>query len=257
MGRKLGWYLRGLKLLQFVQDNSPIKSMVTFRIADKLRSYALSEVGMYSRCCAAFGAVFMMSTVFVSQAAATDHGSAAVTFQDWRGSLEQTTLPDGSVLNEYVASTQSGSTAGATLTLSFVPRFGCSPVFSVVLPAELADEADRDANMTLVLDQLSQDFPVLVDSGNSEVRLSLNAESDTQRSVRKQLDEASRASVSWQTREPPLGGAADTGNVAGVVADAGPTDQPFPVSFSLLGSKMTSEAVEKRCIGHEPIPYDN
>ncbi len=62
----------------------------------------------------------------------------------WSGALDQATLADTSILNEYVAQTYSENVNGASIQLAFVPRFNCSPVFSVRLSAAAAAAPHRE-----------------------------------------------------------------------------------------------------------------
>jgi hypothetical protein len=159
--------------------------------------------------------------------------------QDWTGTLVQHTLPDMSILSEYIAQTFSGSTSGASLQLSFVPRFNCTPVISVNVRAA-AEEAGSEATLNLILDNSEVPFPALVDGQNSGRRFSFNADHLAQDKLRRMLDNSNRATFQW------VNAVAGQGSEAGV---------PPQVEFSLLGSRMTTNSVESHCHAHKPIPF--
>ncbi len=160
----------------------------------------------------------------------------------WSGALDQVTLADTSILNEYVAQTYSESVSGASVQLAFVPRFNCSPVFSVRLSPEAASAIDDDLAITLTVDDVVMEFPVIVDRSGSSREYSFDANRVEQEKLRALLDISSRASISWAP-----------------AAENTSQDAEFPdsvtITFSLLGSKMSMDAVEAQCKAHEPIPY--
>jgi len=200
---------------------------------------------MFSRCLAGFGVCFLLSHSAVSVA----DRAAVIDSRDWQSSLQQTTLPDNSVLSEYVASTQSINTFGAQLHVSFSPRFGCMPQISVLLPTAFANDIAMQESLEFSIDQKEQSFPVLVDANDSLTRYSLNADSSNHQIVRKKLDLASEATVLWGPALLQISN-----------ASAKPLVEPrstITADFSLLGSRKAVELVERQCKSHEPIPYNN
>jgi len=201
---------------------------------------------MFSRYLAGFGACLLISHSMTSLA----DGAPVIDSKDWQGSLHQTTLPDGSVLSEYVASTQSINTFGAQLHVSFVPRFSCMPQISVRLSATVASNFAMQESLKFSIDQEDQIFPVLVDAHDSLVRYSLNADSSTHQVIRDKLDFASEATVVWGPDLPPRNEGASTeslGEARGAIA----------ADYSLLGSRKAVAMQENRCKSHEPIAYNN
>ncbi|NND91300.1 MAG: hypothetical protein HKN42_10585 [Granulosicoccus sp.] len=165
-------------------------------------------------------------------------------YQDWSGSLVQTTLPDTSVLSEYIAHTYSGSTAGASLRLTFAPRFNCSPMMALVVRDPGGDIAASGKRVTLMVDTTRVDFPALIDQDEASLRYSYNADSEEQQKLRALLDVSSRATMQW---EMPDGDATEPAE-----ADA---SARHTVTFSLLGSRLSAQSVERHCKSHVPIPF--
>ena len=160
----------------------------------------------------------------------------------WSGALDQSTLADTSILNEYVAQTYSESVNGASVQLAFVPRFNCSPIFSVRLSAKAAAGINDDLAISLTVDNVAMEFPAIVDRSESSREFSYDADRVEQEKLRALLDVSSRVSIIWAP-------AAESDS-----QDADATD-PVTITFSLLGSKMSADAVEALCEAHEPIPY--
>ena len=160
----------------------------------------------------------------------------------WSGALDQATLADTSILNEYVAQTYSENVNGASIQLAFVPRFNCSPVFSVRLSAAAAAAINDDLAITLTVDNVDMEFPAIIDRSELSREYSYDANRDDQQILRALLDVSSRASMSWAPAAENTSQGADA------------TD-PITVTFSLLGSQMSVQAVEALCKAHEPISY--
>lgn len=198
----------------------------------------------------------VLGLVFASTAQAAEPGSQqsqplpGSVHQDWSGILLQTTLPDRSVLNEYTARTYSGSTPGASLQVSFAPRFDCTAMVSVVVAADvgqLGEEqfSDEQSRIVMQIDSDTMDVPTLTDREERQSRYSYDADSASQQLLRTVLDTASRVEV-----ELP--------SVRSVSPDADAADPPpVKVLFSLLGSRMTIQSVENRCRIHEPLPFSD
>ena len=160
----------------------------------------------------------------------------------WSGALDQATLPDTSILNEYVAQTYSETVNGASVQLAFIPRFNCSPIFSVRLSEKAAAAINDDLAITLTIDNVVMEFPAIIDRSESSLEYSYDANREDQQKLRELLDVSSRLSMSWA---PPAENSKD---------GADSTDS-VSITFSLLGSQMSTQAVEALCKAHEPIPY--
>ena len=160
----------------------------------------------------------------------------------WSGALDQVTLADTSILNEYVAQTYSEDVIGASVQIAFIPRFNCSPNFSVRLSDEAAAAINEDFAITLTIDNVEMAFPAIIDRSESSLEYSYDASEDEQQRLRALLDVSSNLSMNWV----PAAGNTSQG------ADA---IDSISIPFSLLGSQMSAQAVEALCKAHEPIPY--
>ncbi len=160
----------------------------------------------------------------------------------WSGALDQATLADKSLFNEYVAQTYSENVNGASVQLAFVPRFNCSPIFSVRLSAEAAAAINDDLAITLTVDNVDMEFPAIIDRSGASREYSYDANQDDQKKLRALLDVASRLSMNWA---PAANNTSEGTDATG----------PISITFSLLGSQMSAQAVEAVCTAHEPIPY--
>lgn len=163
-------------------------------------------------------------------------------YLNWSGALDQVTLADKSILNEYLAQTFSTNITGGSLQIAFVPRFNCSPIVSVLLSAENAPAINDDFPVTLTLDNVDMEFQAIIDESASSWQYSYNGNRDKQQDLRILMDNSSRLSMNWVPAEEN----------ASQNADATDTDT---VMFSLLGSRLSVKAVEDLCKAHEPIPY--
>lgn len=187
-----------------------------------------------------FAFTFLPATGVVAQMHGTPL-SGTINAQ-WSGALDAETLADNSILNEYLAQTFSENVEGASVQISFIPRFNCSPIFSVLLSADSAAAISDDQVVRLAIDDVDMEFPVLVDQSERTHQYSYDASRDEQQTLRARLDRASRVSVSWVSPEESAGQQAE-------VPDA------FTATFSLRGSRLSVQAVEESCKAHEPIPY--
>ena len=194
---------------------------------------------------------FMIST---AQADTRPIKLTASTFQDWKGSLVPITLNDGSQLNEYVAKTMSGSVEGASFGVSFLPRFRCAPVISVSVAAVSGIDLDTTVNsVQLKVDSNTTEFPVLVDDDEDGVRFTYNADENANQELLKVLDVSSRVSLvvpGKASAEDSASGNGTEANVASVETTA------TQIEFSLLGSKLSTQATRDHCQSHIPIPFE-
>ncbi|ASJ76384.1 hypothetical protein [Granulosicoccus antarcticus] len=176
---------------------------------------------------------------------AETHGKplAGTEFQSWFGALDQVSLPDNSVLNEYVAQTPSKNIPEASLQIAFAPRFSCSPMVSVILSAEIVGAINNDFALQMTADGEDIAFPVLLDElSSTSLQYSYNGNKDEQQKLRSLIDSSSHFSINWvpatqDAQRPPNANRVNT------------------AVFSLLGSRMSTMAVENRCKQHEPAPY--
>lgn len=205
---------------------------------------------MFSRCCAGLGTLMLMSYATAS----TTDAEALLTFQNWNGVVQQTILPDKSILTQYVASTRSANTDGAELHVSFMPRFDCTPHISILLPISVVSEPTRLDGFVISVDKEAWEFPVLADADGSIVRFSMNAVSADHQELRQKFDFASKATVSWQSTAAAVHGTVEATAAHSVASVESSNDEP--AYYSLLGSRAAVKAAEDQCNSHEPIPYD-
>ena len=205
---------------------------------------------MFSRCCAGLGTLMLMSYA----AASASDAEAVLTFQNWDEVVQQTTLPDKSILTQYVASTSSTNTDGAELQVSFMPRFDCAPQISILLPISVVNEPIGLDGFVISVDQETWEFPVLADTDGSAVRFSMNAVSTNHQELRRKFDFAYEVTVSWQSTTAAAHGAAEATVTSSVASYESSNNEP--ANYSLLGSQAAVKAAEDQCNSHEPIPYD-
>jgi hypothetical protein len=206
---------------------------------------------MNARSTVLLGTALIVSLIGPNQADADPSKLSDSTFQNWTGILTQVTLNDGSLLNEYVAKTMSSVVENASLVVSFLPRFNCTPIISVIVGAASAVESDSGLKtLGLRIDRKPVDFPVLVDADERGVRYSMNADQAANLELLTLLDKGSRASVVLPLGNPD----------AAMSADDPETEQNQAgqqIGFSLLGSRSATQAVKVHCQAHIPIPFDN
>ncbi len=198
---------------------------------------------MYSRWTALAGLAVVLASQTAGAADVQPLPLADTDFQAWRGVRIETTLGDRSILSEYVARTRSSNTEGALLEVVFIPRFGCTPLLRVILPAQASQPSSGEQMLALAIDGASVDIPVLIDTDSTSREYAFMATQTEQQEMRLLLDRSSRLVVA-HTND-------DDGPAAG--ADTLP---PEPVRFSLLGSRSSVESVESHCQTHTPLPFE-
>ncbi len=151
-------------------------------------------------------------------------------FEMWQGFTEFESLNDGSTLAEYLGETASLSPGGYRLRVSFMPRFGCEPVISIL--ASLAPPGGERRTLAgivptgFTIDGNELDLPVVIDDEGDFGRIYHEAPTELARALREQID---------------------IGNRAFLRDEEGRT-----VAFSLFGSKRSLAEVQRRCRQHEP-----
>lgn len=175
-------------------------------------------------------------------------------FQDWNASLIQATLNDGSTLNEYIAKTMAGSAEGVALAVSFLPRFECTPIISLSLNTALGDELEKiDATLSLKVDEEQIEFPVLRDVEKLSVRYTLNSDRQTHSELLALMDRSSRVFLDF-VYTPEAG--ANSAEDDGVATEVAANQTAAQIQFSLLGSRLSTQAAKKLCDEHIPIPFE-
>ncbi len=160
-------------------------------------------------------------------------------FRDWAGFVESVELRDGSKLFEYSAQSSPLDTAGSALSISFIPRFKCVPMLSVLVPA---DDLDEDSVLSIEVYLGSEPFIYngFRDTNGDKQVYSIAAPADKLIALREKLDVSSTVRVRVLTENVQ---SADTQTT---VADS---------AFSLFGSAMSTKATELHCQRHSPQDY--
>ncbi|MFK7858989.1 MAG: hypothetical protein AB8B64_09215 [Granulosicoccus sp.] len=158
---------------------------------------------------------------------------------DWSAKVSEFELSDGSVLFEYTARTFSGSTEGAMLAISFVPRFNCEQTVNVRLPDEVQPES-ADVVLEMSFDGKQLRHAGLVDDAGEFLIYSVGATVDEISALRGIIDVSDRASI----RIIP-----DTNDSSGKVPGSA------AVEFSLHGSRLVALTAQTSCLSHVPLDY--
>lgn len=167
------------------------------------------------------------------------------TFLDWSAHFRQATLKDGSILSEYVSQTYSGSQESGRLLVSFVPRFECSPIVSLIIATDLTSGPASPQGVSLEIDGRLVQFPALIDEEEGSYRYTFNAPSENQSALLRLLDSGSRFKVVFSDNQ-----SASADPVSNVAL------QGTEVDFSLLGSKKSAGVARDKCETHVPLPFE-
>ncbi len=225
---------------------------------------------MLVRCWVLLGVFLMSAKMGGAMANSTGLALEAAEHEHWHGVLVSSTLPDGSILSEYTAQTFSTNLAGARLSISFAPRFNCTPMISVSLAQNSVVESDGDVQLAWDIDGTPLNFDALADSDEQTNRYSFNAVAAKQDELRKLLDTASWVTVTAPSDvQTPRTESSDNGTDNAATgqsdipspeekqpSDAGARSDALSAHFSLLGSMITTLTVERRCSAHAPIPFE-
>ena len=202
---------------------------------------------MYSRKCAMLGASLVVIAVGNSFAEEAQVDELLASHLDWTGSFSQVETRDGSLLNEYIAQTDSTQDGEARLIVSMMPRFSCVPMISTVVSDPQITDRVSDINLQITVDEETFDFPSVVDWEKALRRFSLNSEQARHERLRQALDEANQATFEWSI---------NPGSDSGTEAENDlPRSGEF--DFSLLGSRKTVQDMQDLCTQHTPIPFNN
>ncbi len=166
------------------------------------------------------------------------HASKEISVNDWIAYDKTTSLSDGTQLFQYVAEVSAeidGDTKPAGLDpvirFSFIPRFNCTPIISVVSPTDSKPGDERRAQLLTALSALKFsidgsliEFPVLTESQSEVVAAHYDTNLERRKTLRL-LIEVGRKSV---------------------VSITGFGD----FEFSLIGSMRAIERSRERCANH-------
>ncbi len=202
---------------------------------------------MYSCKCAVISACLM--AISLGKASADDAQTERVfpAYLDWGGDFSQVESRDGSIINEYIAQTESVNLDGARLIVSMMPRFSCEPMISTIVSDPDIIERVSVIDLKMIVDDEIFDFPSIVDWEKALRRFSLNSEQARHERLRQAIDIASWATFEWSVNN---------------VVDSGTSEQNErpdrgTFDFSLLGSRRTVQEMQDMCLSHTPIPYEN
>ncbi len=173
------------------------------------------------------------------------------TYQDWAGELSDSVLPDGSVLFEYAARTFSGRVEGAMLSLSFIPRFNCAPMFNLrVRGGENA--VISEPVIELSFGKQTRVYSGYVDVEEEYVFYSIMISVEEMVSLRKLFDSSPRATINVTSKALISGRDVQAEEESPKRISA---DSVGSIDFSLLGSKRTTLSAQTYCAAHEPIEF--
>lgn len=168
------------------------------------------------------------------------------TFQDWSAYKHALALADGSVLTDYAATSFAGSLSDNRVVISFLPRFDCVPIISVVVASYVTSGDAQSHAVSLQIDGRELPFPAIVDREEAAFRYSYNATILDQTDLLEQLDVGSRLVVTFSERQSAS---------ADVTAAAVAPDRK--VGFSLLGSRKSGLVARAQCEAHKPVPLES
>lgn len=174
---------------------------------------------------------------------------------DWVGWLEESKLPDNSILFEYAARTLSGSTEGAMLTVSFVPRFNCNMAISIHIPRAVLGDDMTESIELLIDDELYTFDSVREEDGDSTVfsLVTTNAEIEE---LLETINLALRANIRPVTNtEGDRSSSTQDGPDEESLQERAATIGSSGVNFSLLGSRISTEGARLQCTLHKPVGY--
>jgi len=199
-----------------------------------------------------YAAVLSCLLLFGGKHVCADTTNLDSAFADWTSVLSTTNLSDGSILFEYTAQTSSKQTEGAVLSMAFSPRFNCTAVISVRAAARSAfSQAVPTALVTL--DDETLTFQTLVDRDGPYDVLSLISIDDRLVELRQTMDDATKFSTVFIP-----GAIGDTATSSDSDQEAATdADASDSILFSLLGSRKTTQAVESRCMAHQPVVFSH
>ena len=159
----------------------------------------------------------------------------------WEGSVQEDVLPDESTLVEFIASTSSKSAEGAILSISFIPRFNCSPLISVRVPSRQVSATG--SVLTLQIDGEQKTYPVIADTDDGEVIYTIDGSLRERAVLRKLLDLSLQVNA-WVVRPPSKPEDVRVNTEVKQYADS-------LADFSLLGSRRAAFSAEARCKSHQ------
>jgi len=185
-------------------------------------------------------------------------------YDDWSAVVNETAMPDESVLFDYASRTFSGRTEGAMLAISFVPRFHCAPTVSFRTRANNEFSAET-ARLEITLNTEMLVFEGLVDKSGEFLTYTIAASGDEHDRLRRKIDYASRISFqilpSDTKATAPVGQYRQIDEASSTVPVAGPDaiefhrDAAEKIEFSLLGSRLATLSAENSCKGHKPLAF--
>lgn len=174
---------------------------------------------------------FLLAAAIVTLACkASAQSEGDTNIADWSTSLVSTRLPDGSLLNEYQASSRTSSGVLATLVVGFHPRFQCEPVASLHI-AQTFNESQPDTTslVRMFVDGEAVEWLGVYDEQGGEPVLTHGETLQRRQALLDRLDRGSRAVVNLSS--------------------------DLQLQFSLLGSRRAAVAARQRCQAHRPIEW--
>jgi len=167
----------------------------------------------------------MIAGVSLSVATAASPSGEGV----WESRIQRTQLDDESLLNEYIAEAPSYTDDGARIRTTFIPRFSCAPLTSIVIssdsPLALALGPEEEAELDFFVDGTPIPFPALIDRTDTEVEVHFHGALERRIQLRLLIDKGDRAAISAESETS--------------------------VEFSLIGSTVSHNVAKKNCREHQ------
>lgn len=170
--------------------------------------------------------VLMLGSVLLSSLAVSNDAQEA----SWESRIQRLSLLDGSTLSEYIAETESVQTPGVLLRTTYIPRFSCKPLTSIIFDANPSPQnesfaAQQQAQLDFFIDGTPVSFPALIDRAGNQLSFHFHGSQERRVKLRLMIDVGDRAQLQM---------AEET------------------IDFSLLGSRKMHAYARKHCREHRP-----
>lgn len=172
--------------------------------------------------------VLMLGSVLLSSLAVSNDAQEG----SWESRIQRLSLLDGSTLSEYLAESESVQTPGVWLRTTYIPRFSCKPLTSIIFDASppLQNEAvviGQQAQLDFFIDGTPVSFPALIDRADNQLSFHFHGSQERRVKLRLMIDVGDRAQLQM---------AEET------------------IDFSLLGSRRMTSYARQQCREHRPDP---
>jgi len=159
-----------------------------------------------------------------------------ITHESWVSDVSIERLHDESVLTEYYGEVVSNEHSDVVFRVGFIPRFGCSPLITLVLGETALAGARSDEDpalfpndlsvLAVLIDGQSVSFPTLLDNNGDTVSVYLNASLQRRITTRLRVEVGSKMQYLMKNGKQ--------------------------LNFSLLGSRDAIHNSNQNCRRHDP-----